>query len=243
MSLLEEFLSHYQGRAASTRTLYRTWAVRFERHCQCLGIEPQDCQREQVEAYFQGLLWRVGPQGLLSSNTVYLAQRTVSRFFWWAVKNGHLERHPYPDPIARPVQPVQHQLSQEQVWNLFNLPDLSTPQGLRNLLLLEMIYELGWSIARCIEQGVEWEEALEPVASTWRRYKEKARPLLARTDTSTLLVTHRGQPFISLNGPGHLLWSYGRALNLPFALTASTLHRTQKELGEKGARRRLALNP
>lgn len=243
MSIFEEFLAQYQGHSASTQRVYREWLERFAEYCRQRGVRPLDCQRGQVEAYFQELTWSSGRNGLYTANTLYIAKRTVSRFFYWAIKNGHLGQHPYPDLMPRPPQPEKTVLSPELALRLLNLPDVSKPLGLRDLLLLEAVFELGWSFLDCTTRGLEWDDALEPIGSTWRRYCEKGRPYLARPETTTLLVTRAGRQFTTLGGARHILDRYGRALKLPFKLTNRILHRSHLDLVDKGARRRWVLNP
>ena len=243
MSHFQEFLATYAEHSESTRRVYESWVHRFADYCQRHDLAPLKCRREHIEAYFQELAWRSGRQGLYSANTLYIARRTVSRFFYWAVKSGLKTDHPYADEMPKPVQPVGAVLTAEQLLRLFNLPDLSQPLGVRNLLILEAIFELGWSGRELLAWGLEWDERLEPIEPTWRRYCERARPLLARADTKTLLVTRGGGPYVTLEGPRQLLRAYGKALNLPFTLAFRVLHRTQNDLAEKGARRRLVLNP
>lgn len=243
MSLFEEFLAKYQNHSESTKCVYRTWMDRFEAYCEEQRIDPLQCSRDQVEDYFQELLWRPGRTGLFSANTLYVARRTVSRFYDWAIWTGKLAEHPYPELEPRPQQPAQPVLTQEQVLRLFNQPDVTGPMGLRDLLLLEMLYELGWSLQQCIDRGTDWDECLEPVQATWRRYTERARPCLALPDTTTLIVTRYGGAFASVESAGHVLQIYRRALGWPFSLTVRLLHRTHAHLANEGVRRRLSLNP
>jgi len=210
-------------------------------YCRDQGIDPLRCRRDQVEDYFRGLLWRTGPRGMFAVNTLYVAQRTVSRFYWWALKRGLIYQHPYPDEMPRPQQPPQQVLSEDELSRLFNLPDLGTPIGVRDLLLLELIYELGWDFKRCIHQGLEWDDSLEPVKSTWRLYCDKARPLLALSNATTLVVSQRGRPFLTVGGIRLAMGPYKQALKLNYGFV-QILHRTRDDLAERGVRRRLALN-
>lgn len=238
------FLATYAQHSDNTRLIYETWLQRFADFCARRGLAPLECRREDIEDYFRGLAWTTDRRGrLYSANTLYVARRTVSRFFYWAVKSGLRTDHPYADEMPKPTQPTGAVLTAEQLLRLFNLPDLSQPLGLRNLLVLEAVFELGWSGRELMVRGLDWDDGLEPIGPTWRRYVEKARPLLARAETTTLLVTRDGGPFLTQEGPRQILRAHGKALNLAFLLTFRTLHRTQKDLLEQGARRRLVLNP
>lgn len=241
MSPFEEFLAHYQSHSARTQTVYQCWMRRFAQYCRDHNIDPLHCRRDQVEFYFQGLLWRTGRQGLFGVNTLYVAQRTVSRFYWWALKRGLIDEHPYPDLMRRPPQPPKQILSEDELMSLFNLPDLGDPIGVRDLLLLESIYELGWDFNRCIHQGLDWDESLEPVKSSWRLYCDKARPLLALSNATTLIVSRRGKPFLTPEGVRQALRPYQQALKLNYGFVL-ILHRTREDLTERGVRRRLPLN-
>ncbi|MCW5872369.1 MAG: phage integrase N-terminal SAM-like domain-containing protein [Candidatus Eremiobacteraeota bacterium] len=243
MSLFEEFLAQYRHHSKSTRHLYRQWTERFAAYCAEQSIDPLQCTQDQVEAYFQELLWRPGLHGLLSAHTLYVARLTVSRFYKWAIWGGKLSQHPCRKTGPEPPRPPKMVLSQDQLLRLWNAPDLTQPMGLRDLLLLELIYELGWSLQQCICRGMEWDEDLKPVQATWRRYTERARPCLASPGTQTLLVTRFGGPFETVGGAAKVLQSYRKELGWPFRLTARVLHRTHDHLADEGVRRRLPLNP
>ncbi|MFC4159748.1 site-specific tyrosine recombinase XerD [Chitinimonas lacunae] len=129
-----------------------------------------------------------------------------------------VEQHVLPiDPSAdlynpKLVRPLPKTLSEAEVEALLAAPDVSTPLGLRDRAMLELMYAtglrvselvtlpqvaLGWreGVVR-IEQGKGDKTRLTPMgepAQLWcQRYLEQARPLLSggRTDTAAFLNHH-----------------------------------------------------
>ena len=136
------------------------------------------------------------------------------RFFRWAQREGHSTQ----DPTLR-LQPARQRLrvpgtlSQTQVEALLLAPDVTTPLGLRDRAMLELLYasglrvselvglkvlqlSLGEGVLRVLGKGSK--ERLVPFgdeAHDWiARYLQQARPeILGAQQTLDLFVTRRGQ--------------------------------------------------
>jgi hypothetical protein len=214
----------------------------LQRFCEEQRKEPLELTTCDLRDFREGLLWRATKRGhLYSANTVDLALRITRHFYRWALAGGQLAHDPTADWILPAVpQPERPVLSSEQVARLFNLTDLADPLGPRDQLILELLYTLGWTFAKCLSYPVEWDSELELVRPAWERYLVQCRPYLEREPVPVLILTCHGQPFHGVMSLQKMLQRYGQRLDLPFALNLQTLHRTRRRL-EDSTRRRLPL--
>jgi integrase/recombinase XerD len=162
-------------------------------------------------------------------------------------------------PRAWPALPKF--LSAEQVEALLAQPDSTTPLGLRDRAMLEVLYATGMRVSEliairatdlhldadyltCVGKGNK--ERLVPVgrqAADWlRRYQRDARPTLAPRGESPargagprLFVNARGGP-LSRVGFWKILKRYGRQAGLPGSLSPHVVrHSFATHLLERGA--------
>jgi integrase/recombinase XerD len=151
-------------------------------------------------------------------------------------------------------------LSVEQVDALIDQPDVSTPRGLRDRAMIELLYATGMRVSElvgirasdlhleaqyltCIGKGNK--ERIIPIgeqASDWvRRYQRDGRPALVkstagrRAASPRLFVNARGLP-LSRVGFWKLLKEYGRRAGLPPSVSPHVLrHSFATHLLERGA--------
>lgn len=242
MSLWHQFLASFRERTRSTRAVYAMSLAHLQRFCEERRKEPLELNACDLRDFREGLLWRATKRGhLYSANTVDLALRVTRHFYRWALAGGLLAEDPTSDWILPAVpQPERPVLSREQVARLFNLTDLADPLGPRDQLILELLYTLGWTFAKCLNYPVEWDSELELVRPAWERYLLQCRPYLEKEPVPVLILTRHGQPFQGVMSLQKMLQRYGHRLDLPFALNLQTLHRTRRRL-EDSTRRRLPL--
>ena len=243
MSLWLQFLATFQDRTRSTRQVYRMALGHLERFCQSRKKDPMELTPSDLKDFRESLLWQATRRGrLYSANTVDLALRVARSFYRWALVQGQLKQDPTADWVLPHVpQPERPVLSREQVARLFNLTDLADPLGPRDQLILELLYTLGWSFAKCLSCPVEWSAELELVRPAWERYLVQCRPYLETEPLPVLLLPRHGKPFRGVMSMQKMLQRCGQRLDLPFALNLQTLHRTRRRL-EESTRRRLVLN-
>lgn len=91
----------------------------------------------------------------LSENTIYAKMRTVKTFLLWAYR----AKRTLLDPSAYKLPPRHHRgslrvPSTEVLKKLLELPDRSTPLGLRTCLVLELLYVLGLRSCECYRLNV-----------------------------------------------------------------------------------------
>ena len=192
-----------------------------------------------------------------------LAPRSVARFvacvrgfYRFLVRDGHLHVNPADDlhaPRAWPALPKF--LSVEEVDRLIEQPDATTPAGLRDRALIELLYATGMRVSEllsvrlddlnlrggyltCLGKGSK--ERLVPMggpAVTWiRQYLSAARPsLLAGRSSPWLFVNARGNR-LGRVGFWKILKSHGRQAGLPRDLSPHVIrHSFATHLLERGA--------
>ena len=192
------------------------------------------------------------------------APRSVARFvacvrgfYRFLVRDGHLRVNPADDlhaPRAWPALPKF--LSVDEVDRLIDQPDVSTPAGLRDRALIELLYATGMRVSEllsvrlddlnlrggyltCLGKGSK--ERLVPMggpAVTWiRQYLSAARPSLldGRPSPPWLFVNVRGNR-LSRVGFWKILKSHGRQAGLPRDLSPHVIrHSFATHLLERGA--------
>jgi integrase/recombinase XerD len=195
----------------------------------------------------------------LSPRSVARRVAAVRGFYKFLIVDRRLEHNPADDlrpPSAWPALPKF--LSIDEVDSLIAQPDVSTPLGLRDRAMIELLYATGLRVSElvavrmadlhldehyltCIGKGSK--ERLVPIgeiAADWiRRYYREARPELAKRPqgkrTPGLFLNARGGP-ISRVGFWKVLKRYGLAAGLPRTLSPHVLrHSFATHLLERGA--------
>ncbi|WP_312568944.1 site-specific tyrosine recombinase XerD [Comamonas sp.] len=137
----------------------------------------------------------------------------LRRFFHWALRENRRNDDPTVRLLAakRPLR-VPHTLTQDQVEALLLAPDTSTPLGLRDRAMLELMYASGLRVSELVglqvhhvdlnagvlrTEGKGRKERLVPFgqeAQSWlQRFLQQARQeILGRQTSSDLFVTQRG---------------------------------------------------
>lgn len=199
-----------------------------------------------------------------SPRSVARAVAAVRGFYRFLVLDRRLERSPAEDLHPPPAWPsLPKFLSVEEVDTLIEQPDPSTPLGLRDRALIELLYATGMRVSElvsvraadlhldeqyltCIGKGNK--ERLIPVgeqAALWiGRYTAEARPELTRHKPAkakagraapTLFVNARGGPLTRV-GFWKILKRYGQKAGLPRILSPHVLrHSFATHLLERGA--------
>jgi integrase/recombinase XerD len=201
----------------------------------------------------------------LSPRSVARRVAAVRGFYRFLVLDRRLERNPADDlqaPRAWPALPKF--VSIDDVDRLIAQPDVSTPRGLRDRAMIELLYATGLRVSEliavraadlhldeqymtCVGKGSK--ERIVPIgeqASDWiERYTRHARPQLVRAERtgvskprgqrSVLFVNARGGP-MSRVGFWKILKQYGIKAGLPRTLSPHVLrHSFATHLLERGA--------
>ena len=214
----------------------------------------EDLDRKALDAFVQQQRTRGQ-----SPRSVARAVAAVRGFYRFLVLDRRLERSPAEDLQPPPAWPALPKfLSIEEVDTLLAQPDTSTPLGLRDRALIELLYATGMRVSElvgvraadlhldeqyltCIGKGNK--ERLIPIgeqAAAWiEKYQASVRPVLTRhakgRATPQLFVNARGGP-LSRVGFWKILKGYGRQAGLPRTLSPHVVrHSFATHLLERGA--------
>ena len=214
------------------------------------GRRPETLDRHALEAFIRRQM-----SAGLSPRSVARSVAAVRGFYRFLVLDRQLGQNPAGDlqpPRAWPALP--RFLSIDEVDRLIAQPDVTTPLGLRNRAMIELLYATGLRVSElvgirvadlrldehyvtCIGKGSK--ERLVPIgeqATEWvRRYQQAARSALIRRPTPRLFVNARGGS-LSRVGFWKILKNYARRAHLPRTLSPHTVrHSFATHLLERGA--------
>ena len=215
------------------------------------GIEALD--RSDLEGLVRDLM----AEGR-SPRSVARAVACVRGFYRFLVIDGRLATNPAEDlrpPRAWKVLPKY--LSVDDVDRLIAQPDVTTPRGLRDRALIELLYATGMRVTELVTlrpadvnleasyltcTGKGEKQRIVPIgdeAARWvRRYIREARPvLLGKRTTPRLFVNARGGgPGLTRMGFWKILKAYARQAQLTRSLSPHMLrHSFATHLLERGA--------
>jgi len=244
-----------KGLAANTLAAYDRDLRKFEAFTEKRGLSLEGVTRDHV-VDFLGDLYRLG----LDSRSVARHLVSLRNLFRFALGEGALSADPtlnLESPKTRRSLPVY--LRMEDVDRLLNQPDASTPNGLRDRAILEVLYSTGLRVSelvnlkvsdlemrmgclRCIGKGDK--ERLVPVGrkalAAVQAYLGKSRPLLLRGHeagrAAGWLFVNRFGNRLSRIAVWRLLKAYGRRAGIRARLSPHKLrHSFATHLLERGA--------
>jgi integrase/recombinase XerD len=216
------------------------------------GVSADTLERADLEALVRELM----SEGR-SPRSIARAVACFRGFYRFLVVDGRRQTNPADDlrpPRAWKVLP--RYLSVEEVDRLIARPDVSTPRGLRDRALIELLYATGMRVSELVSlrssdvnlsacyltcSGKGDKQRIVPVgdeAAGWvSRYAQEARSvLLGKRSSPRLFVNARGGPGLTRVGFWKILKSYAAEAGLPRALSPHTLrHSFATHLLERGA--------
>jgi integrase/recombinase XerD len=258
--VIERFLDYLRVErrlAAHTIEGYGRDLAALDRFAANKNVRLQALDRGVLEAFV-----RERRSAGLSPRSIARAVAAVRGFYRFLALDRVIERSPAEElrpPRAWPALPKY--LSTDEVENLIAQPDVSTPLGLRDRAMIEVLYATGLRVSElvairmtdlhlddayltCIGKGNK--ERLVPVgeqASSWiRRYQTDARPLLRSSRAASggraaarLFVNARGGP-LSRVGFWKILRGHGRQAGVSRTLSPHVVrHSFATHLLERGA--------
>ncbi|MDO8836842.1 MAG: site-specific tyrosine recombinase XerD [Vicinamibacterales bacterium] len=251
---VDDYITHIRVErrlAGHTVESYARDLVRLVTFARTTRRTPAQLARGDLEAFVRARL----SEGL-SPRSVARMVATIRGYFKHLVREGVIAASPADDlRAARPWPALPTYLSIEQVDRLLASPDTTTPLGLRDRAMLELLYATGLRVSELVglqaadislaagyltTTGKGDKQRIIPVgdqAADWlRRYEAAARPLLVvRRPTPRLFVNARGGP-LSRVGFWKILTAYGRAAGLDAAISPHVLrHSFATHLLERGA--------
>jgi len=253
---IDDYLAHLQyERRVSENTLdgYGRDLMELGRHAAQAARPVERLRRADLEAFVRSLMG----EGR-SPRSVARAVACVRGFYRFLALHGHVKDNPAVDlqaPRAWKVLPKF--LSVENVDRLLNAPDVTTPRGLRDRALIEVLYATGLRVSELVQlrpqdlhldagylttMGKGRKERLVPIgdeAAQWvTRYLQEGRPaLLGRRSSPRLFVNARGGgPGITRVGFWKILKGYGTTLGFARHISPHVLrHSFATHLLERGA--------
>lgn len=215
--------------AESSLAIYHNGLQRFEAYAAETGIESVAEVTETILRAYHSWLWNFS----LSESTIGLGVRSVKLFLRWAAGNALCfydgDSYSMKEPRSRVPEPP----SVAVMARLFELANRQTPEGLRDLLCLELLYGLGLRRTEATRLdlpaldlneeslfvvGKNGDERLLPVGLKLKQsaqaYLMNARPrLLTRPNEKALLLSDDGQR-LSGNALRYIVMKYGDRLDL-----------------------------
>jgi integrase/recombinase XerD len=208
--LIREYLSFLQvekGLSKNSIESYRRDLMRLKAEAERLGREPQALRKEETTQFVMSLS-REG----LSPRSVSRALSAARGFFRFLLLDGHIKADPTADICApQGGQKLPRFLTQEEVERLLAVPDTTTPEGVRDRALVELLYATGLRVSELttltvasvdIDRGILFcmgkgsKQRRVPVgrsAVEWlQRYGSARRVLLAGRESQRLFVGYLG---------------------------------------------------
>jgi len=192
-----------------------------------------------------------------SPRSVARAVASIRGFYRFLAVDRRLDANPAEDlraPRAWPALP--RFLALDEVDRLIAQPDVSTPRGLRDRALIELLYATGLRVSELVSvrpadlhldagyltvTGKGGKQRIvpmgEPAAGWIRRYLKEARPVLTRRrNPPVVFVNARGGGRLTRVGFWKILKTYGRKAGLDAKLSPHVLrHSFATHLLERGA--------
>jgi integrase/recombinase XerD len=240
-----------KGLAANSISNYQRDLMHFCRFLHGRRKTLADADRADVRAFLAALYGRG-----LSARSVARHLISLRNFFRFLAKEGSIQSNPTADVDAPKLeQTLPRYLSTDEVDTLLGQPDISTPLGLRDKAMLELLYatgmrvselvhlrcsdfESGLGVVRCMGKGNK--ERLIPVGKSALRaveaYLRGGRSALRKNGQEPFLfLNRRGGPLTRV-GFWKILAGYGRGAGFSVPLTPHLVrHSFATHLLERGA--------
>jgi integrase/recombinase XerD len=255
---ISSFLTHVKvekGLSVNTYSAYKRDLAKFEEFAKKRKLELEKASRDDLVDFLASLY-----RQKLESKTVARHLVSLRNFFRYAQVQELIAEDPalnLESPKIRKSLPGYLRL--EEVERLLQQPDASTPQGMRDRAMLEVLYSTGLRVSeltglkvsdldakvgcvRCIGKGDK--ERVVPVGrkalGIVDKYLRDSRPQLLRgaktAAVSPFLFVNRRGGKISRVGVWKILSNYGKRAGLRTALTPHMLrHSFATHLLERGA--------
>src|SRR5215207_11722582 len=147
--LIREYLSFLQvekGLSKNSLESYRRDLTRLRAAAEAAGREPHLLDKAEVKQFVMSLS-REG----LAPKSVGRTLSAVRGFYRFLLLDGHAKADPTAD-IAAPqgAQKLPRFLTQAEMEKLLDAPDTSTPEGVRDRTLFELLYATGLRVSEAV---------------------------------------------------------------------------------------------
>ncbi len=195
-----------RGLSEDTLTAYRQDLTQYAGWLESCGLQLDEAKREHIEAFLAAELGRG-----LSSRSVARILSSVRAYYRQLLDSGSVAIDPS-DQVESPKlgRTLPKTLSEQEVDDLMAAPDLTRPKGLRDRVMLELLYATGLRVSELLSlkvaqlnlnagflriTGKGARERIVPVgeiALDWlTRYLQEVRPVLTGASSSELLFPGR----------------------------------------------------
>jgi integrase/recombinase XerD len=211
--MIREYMSYLQvekGLSKNSLESYRRDLARLKALAEARGCEPQALDKGELTQFVMSLT-REG----LAPRSVGRAISAVRGFYHFLLLDGHTKADPTAELMApQGGQKLPRFLTQEEMEKLLEAPDTTSPEGVRDRALVELLYATGLRVSESvtlttasvdINHGVLFcmgkgsKQRRVPVgrsAIEWlQRYESARRVLLAGRESQQLFVGYLGRPF------------------------------------------------
>jgi integrase/recombinase XerD len=249
--LFLDFARVEKGLAANSIESYRRDLTEFSDFLHRQGKSPAEVDRGDIRAFLKSLYDRG-----LGARSVARHLVSLHNLFRFLVREGRLPGDPTAEVEAPKLdQSLPRYLTGEQVDRLLAQPDVSTPLGLRDKAMLELLYATGMRVSELVQVGTaDMDKELGIIRCLGKGSKERLIPVgksaLRAVEAYLLggravLAGKRNPPWLFLNRRGRALsrvgfWkilaAYGRRAGLAGGITPHLVrHSFATHLLERGA--------
>jgi integrase/recombinase XerD len=204
-----DYLAVEKGLAKNSLAAYATDLRKFGVWLGDQSLELDRVERIHIVRYFQSMR-KAG----ISARSVARSLAAIRGLFRFLVAERHLKNEPT-ENLENPKlwSTLPKSLLSSEVEALLNAPDLTTPEGLRDRAMLELLYATGLRVSELIRvridevvldagflrtMGKGSKERIVPFGDAARQamidYSEKARPHFAKDNDPHLFLSQRGRP-------------------------------------------------
>lgn len=216
--LKKEFLTYIQvekGLARLTLESYERDLTRLQEWAAGNGKQVAELTRADLRKWIASLS-REG----LAPTSVARAVSATRGFFKFLMLDGHIKSHPAEDlDTPQRFSYLPKFLTEDEINQLFAAPNISTPEGIRDRAILEIMYASGLRVSEMVGlkqtdvdllaglvvcRGKGSKERRVPLGKSAIHWLQQYAAVKASygKSSSPLLFTHRGKPFTR-----HLAWS------------------------------------
>ena len=208
--LVKEFLTYIQVEKGLSRNTLESYArdlTRLEQWASKSSKPVQELTRQDLRKWIAQL----SREGLAPSS-IARAVSAVRGFFSFLMLDGHIKRHPTGDlDTPQRFGYLPKFLAEDEINQLFAMPDISTEQGIRDRALLELMYAAGLRVSELVSvkeadvdlqagliicHGKGSKERRVPVGKSaihWLQQYDRVKAGYGKT-TSPYLFLNRGKP-------------------------------------------------
>lgn len=251
---LREFIMYlHNGRKTSynTEVSYQRDLKKMTAFLNDRGIKAvQDVRAIDLEAYLDYM-----EREDFASSTISRSVASIRALFQYLYKEGRIAQDPSDDLRPPKVKKKTPEiLSVQEVDKLLRQPDLSTPKGIRDSAMLELLYATGMRVSELIHLKLEdvnlsmgyvfchenGKERVIPIGNVSRqaleRYIVQARPVFLKEGTGEALFTNCSGKPMSRQGFWKVLKGYAEEAGIAHDITPHTLrHSFAVHMLENGA--------